>query len=76
MMLSKRTHAQKKQKTKLLLRSLGKPLSAYKVFYLWQDKEEFPLAMRDESMTFNLKKFPRVLSQMVWFSNWARLPIC
>jgi hypothetical protein len=72
-MLSKKTTCTKNQAA---IAQLGKTPFRLQSILPLQDKEEFPLAMRVESMTFNLKKFPGVLSQMVWFPDWARLPIC
>jgi hypothetical protein len=66
----------KEAKNQAAVAQLGKTPFRLQSILPLQDKEEFPLAMRVESMTFSLKKFPGVLSQMVWFSDWARVPIC
>jgi hypothetical protein len=66
----------KEAKNQAAITQLGKTPFRLQSFLPLQDKEEFSLAMRVESMTFSLKRFPGVLLQMVWFSDWARLPIC
>jgi hypothetical protein len=75
-MLSKRNTCTKETKNQAAVAQLGKTPFRFQSILPLQDKGEFPLAMRVESMTFNPKKFPGVLSQMVWFSDWARSPIC
>jgi hypothetical protein len=63
-------------KNQAAIAQLGKTPFRLQSIVPLQDKEEISLAMRVESMTFSLKKFPGILSQMVWLSNWPNLPIC
>jgi hypothetical protein len=64
------------QKTMLAFTAMGKPLPLTKYSTFARQSGKSLLAMRVESMTFSLQELPWVLSQMVWFPDWANSPVC
>jgi hypothetical protein len=60
----------------LAFTAMGKPLPLTKYSTFARQSGKSLLAMRVESMTFSLQELPWVLSQMVWFPDWANSPVC